>query len=78
MSALLTFIICIFLAIIIVIAVAALSFYRQLRNAARRFRPKDTENRTKVGGNVVIDKRTEEARNKKIIPDDEGEYVDYE
>ena len=38
MSALLTFIICIFLAIIIVIAVAALSFYRQLRNAARRFR----------------------------------------
>ena len=78
MSALLTFIICIFLAIIIVKAVAALSFYRQLRNAARRFRPKDSENRTKVGGNVVIDKRTAKARNKKIIPDDEGEYVDYE
>lgn len=30
-----------------------------------------------VNGNTIIDNRTTEQRNKKVISDDEGEYVDF-
>lgn len=73
-----TLLLILFLAIIIFIGLAAYSFYRQLRNAAKRFRPHEENYQTKVNGNVIIDRRSETEKQKKIIPDDEGEYVSYE
>ena len=68
-----------FLAAVVMAVVVAWSFVRQVRNAAHRFQQQpDAPNQTKVNGNVIIDHRTPDEANKKIISDDEGEYVDFE
>ena len=63
-----------FLAIVLFL----LSVWQQVRSGYRRFREQAGEQQTHVDGNVVIDRRSDEEAGKKIIPSDEGEYVDYE
>ncbi len=68
-----------FIAAVVMAVVVAWSFVRQVRNAAHRFQQQpDAPIQTKVNGNVIIDHRTPDEANKKIISDDEGEYVDFE
>ena len=45
--------------------------------ALYRFRERPQQREAKVGDNVIIDRRTPEETNKKIIPENEGEYVDF-
>jgi hypothetical protein len=62
---------------IIAIAIFLLSVWRQVKSGYRRFREQGSQQQTNVDGNVVIDRRSPEDASKKIIPKDEGEYVDF-
>lgn len=62
---------------LIAIIVFLLSVWQQVRSGFRRFRQQGNAQQTHVDGNVVIDRRTPEEAAKKIIPRDEGEYVDF-
>lgn len=86
MFAFLKFILLFLFAIVIIGLVMGYSFLRQLYRNIRRFQGKDgtyngtssQKNHTTADGNVVIDRRSSLETSRKIIPDDEGEYVDYE
>jgi hypothetical protein len=62
---------------IIAIAIFLLSVWQQVKSGYRRFREQGSQQQTNVDGNVVIDRRSPEDASKKIIPKDEGEYVDF-
>ena len=62
---------------IIAIAIFLLSVWQQVKSGYRRFREQGSQQQTNVDGNVVIDRRSPEDASKKIIPKDEGEYVEY-
>ena len=69
------FIFIVFLAVIVWIA---FSFYKQLTNARRQFNPyRQQQEESAAHGNTVIDSRPVEKRNRQVIPDSEGEYVDF-
>ena len=61
----------------IAIAIFLLSVWQQVKSGYRRFREQGSQQQTNVDGNVVIDRRSPEDASKKIIPKDEGEYVDF-
>lgn len=48
------------------------------RNFTKRFKQQKENRQQSVNGNVVIDRRDPQQANKKIIPKDEGEYIDFE
>ncbi len=77
MFAFLKFILLIFFLFLVAIIWIAYSFFRQIRRSARRFRHQEHQDGSHVNGNTIIDYRTTEQRNKKVISDDEGEYVDF-
>lgn len=77
MFAFLKFILLIFFLFLVAIIWIAYSFFRQIRRSARRFRPEEHQDGSHVNGNTIIDNRTTEQRNKKVISDDEGEYIDF-
>ena len=62
---------------LIAIAIFLLSVWQQVKSGYRRFREQGSQRQTNVDGNVVIDRRSPEDASKKIIPKDEGEYVDF-
>lgn len=74
----LKFILFIFIAAFVLLLIIAFSFYNTIRKATRHFQERQPKNQTKVNGNVIIDQRSPEETNKKIIGDDEGEYVEFE
>lgn len=63
-----------FLALILWIAY---TFYKQIKRTRRQFTPYDQQEGTETKGNTVTDNRPIEKRNKQVIPDSEGEYVDF-
>ena len=68
----------IFIAFLAILVWIAFSFYRQLTRVRRQFDPfAQRQERKEDAGSTVIDKRTAEQRNRKVIPDSEGEYVDF-
>lgn len=73
----LKFLLLLFVLGIIAVMVFLLSVWQQVKSGYRRFRQHDGRQQTHVNGNVVIDRRSPEDAAKKIIPQDEGEYVDY-
>lgn len=87
---LLKFIFLFLIAIIVIVLLVGYSFVRQLLQTIRRFgglsgQGKDmgdnashSRQRPNADGNVVIDRRNPQHASRKIIADDEGEYVDYE
>ena len=62
---------------LIAIAIFLLSVWQQVKSGYRRFHEQGSQQQTNVDGNVVIDRRSPEDASKKIIPKDEGEYVDF-
>lgn len=83
---LLKMILFLFIAAVFFILLSGYSFIKHLlRNIRQSQEQRDRRNgtsqsghRTTVGGNVIIDRRDPKETTRKIIPDDEGEYVDYE
>ncbi|MBR0488786.1 MAG: DUF4834 family protein [Prevotella sp.] len=76
---LLKFILFIFIVGLVAILWMALTFYWQVRKATKQFRQQKTKkSHRNADGNVIYDRRTPEQAKQQIIPDDEGEYVDFE
>ena len=67
----------IFVAFLVTILLIAYKFYKIITRTQRRFRPEDVEEGVNVDGNTIVDKRPGYKRNKQVISDDEGEYVDF-
>ena len=68
----------IFIAFLAILVWIAFSFYMQLTRVRRQSDPfAQQQERKEDAGSTVIDKRTAEQRNRKVIPDSEGEYVDF-
>lgn len=63
-----------FLALILWIAY---TFYKQIKRTRRQFDPYGQQEGTETKANTVTDNRPIEKRNKQVIPDSEGEYVDF-
>ena len=78
----LAFIFFLFVALFAVVVAIAVRFYFRLRNHARQFRDpfaqQQHQQTTTHDGNIITDQRTEEQKAQKIVPEDEGEYVDYQ
>lgn len=76
---LLKFILFIFIVGLVAILWMALSFYWQVRKATKNFRQQTKrKSHRNADGNIIYDHRTPAQAQKQIIPDDEGEYVEYE
>lgn len=88
------FIFLLFVLALAVIVLIAYKFYKQLHRVVRRFQPEDNDFQGQQGGyqdqqssartsrqadgNTIVDSRSEEQRAKKVIKDNEGEYIDYQ
>lgn len=88
------FIFLLFVLALVAIALIAYKFYKQLHRMVRRFQPEDNDFQGQQGGfqdqqssartsrqadgNTIVDSRSEEQRAKKVIKDNEGEYIDYQ
>lgn len=88
------FIFLLFVLALVAIALIAYKFYKQLYRVVRRFQPEDNDFQGQQGGfqdqqssartsrqadgNTIVDSRSEEQRAKKVIKDNEGEYIDYQ
>ncbi len=88
------FIFLLFVLALAAIALIAYKFYKQLHRVVRRFQPEDNDFQGQQGdyqdqqssartsrqadGNTIVDSRSEEQRAKKVIKDNEGEYIDYQ
>ena len=68
----------ILLIILFVVGFGLLFLAFHVRNFTKRFKPQKQTRQQSVDGNIVIDHRDPQQANKKIIPKDEGEYVDFE
>lgn len=75
---LLKFILLLFVFLFIAAVVTLYSFINKVRNTARRFQERQDRHKTTIDGNTIYDRRSPEQSSKRIIPDDEGEYVAYE
>lgn len=78
----------IFIAVLLVIAYIAFTLYSKLHGAAQQIKQRmardqtaesaNRRNRNGQAGEEVIDNRSPHEANRKIIPKNEGEYVDFE
>lgn len=79
MVAFLKFLLFLLIAIILLVVFIGYAVTKQFRKVYRRFQQTEENENPRVNGNVIYDQRSPEERSqKKIIPDDEGEYVEYE
>ncbi|MCI1282690.1 MAG: DUF4834 family protein [Prevotella sp.] len=82
--AFLKFILLLFVAGLIALIFIAYSFYKRIHDTAKEFhkqmngQQRQPQNRTYGEQEGVVDPRDPDKANQKIIPKDEGEYVDYE
>ncbi len=83
----LKFILFVFIFALVMLCVMAYSFYKQVHRVVKRFNPNQQANGNassqyegfkQADGNTIVDHRSSEERNRKVIKDTEGEYVDYE
>ncbi len=67
-----------FIAFFVIILWVAFAFYKQMTRTRRQFNPNDYQyQESSSTENTIIDNRPMEERNKQVIPDSEGEYVDF-
>ncbi|MCR5152329.1 MAG: DUF4834 family protein [Prevotella sp.] len=71
-------ILAVILLVVGVVAAVIFGILRSVRNVKKRFEESQYERR-EVDGQTIIDKRQDQERSsRQIIPDTEGEYVEYE
>ena len=67
-----------FIAFFVIILWVAFAFYKQMTRARRQFNPNNYQYQEPSSTeNTIIDNRPIEERRKQVIPDSEGEYVDF-
>ena len=77
----LKFLFILFIAFIVTIGAFVWQIFRGFNKARKQFQDMSQQNRQSSNNGKdtsIIDHRTPEEANRKIIPDNEGEYVDYE
>ena len=81
----LKFLLVLFIAFIVLVGALVWRLFSSVNNARKQFQEMGRRNRAgyqtqNANGEqeVIVDQRTPEEVNRKIIPDNEGEYVDYE
>ena len=68
----------IFIGFLVLILWVAYAFYKQMTRTRRQFNPNDYQyQEPSTTENTIIDNRPMEERHKQVIPDSEGEYVDF-
>ena len=68
----------IFIGFLVLILWVAYAFYNQMTRTRRQFNPNDYQYQEPSSTeNTIIDNRPMEERHKQVIPDSEGEYVDF-
>lgn len=68
----------IFIAFLVLILWVAYAFYKQMTRTRCQFNPNDYQYQEPSSTeNTIIDNRPMEERHKQVIPDSEGEYVDF-
>ena len=68
----------IFFTFLVLILWVAYVFYKQITRTRRQFNPNDYQYQEPSSTeNTIIDNRPMEERRKHVIPDSEGEYVDF-
>jgi len=68
----------IFFTFLVLILWVAYVFYKQITRTRRQFNPNDYQyQEPSCTENTIIDNRPMEERRKQVIPDSEGEYVDF-
>ncbi len=68
----------IFIGFLVLILWVAYAFYKQMTRTRRQFNPNDYQYQEPSSTeNTIIDNRPMEERHKQVIPDSEGEYVDF-
>ena len=72
------FIFLLFVLALAAIALIAYKFYKQLHRVVRRYQQSSARTSRQADGNTIVDSRSEEQRAKKVIKDNEGEYIDYQ
>lgn len=75
--AILKFFFFLFLFAVFAILFAVLFFAAKARQIIHRFKQQATSQHQQTEGDVVIDQRDPNKANRKIIPKDEGEYIDF-
>lgn len=89
MFALFKFLLLLFIGFLVFLFILGWSLFKNVRRIIRPFdgqqqsrnassSSSSSHKRTDASGTVIIDERAEKNANSRIIPDDEGEYVDYE
>ena len=66
-----------FIFFLIMMGWVAYAFYKQLTRARKQFNPYRQQRGTHSNEPTITDNRPLEERNKQVIPDSEGEYVDF-
>ncbi len=83
------FLLLLFLGFLLFLFILGWSLFKNIRRIIRPFNGQQQSRNTSSSssysrahtsssGTVIIDERTEKNAGRRIIPDDEGEYVDYE
>ncbi len=80
------FLLLLFLGFLLFLFILGWSLFMNIRRIFRPFNGQQqsqydssySRRHTSSSGTVIIDERTEKNAGRRIIPDDEGEYVDYE
>ena len=76
--AIIQFILFLFLFVFFALLFAVLFFAAKAKQLINRVKEQANAHQQRSEGNVVYDQRNPQRANRKIIPKDEGEYVDFE
>ena len=76
--AFLKFILVFFVVAFILLLATVYTFFRRIIHRAKQFQQRERTRQTQKDGNIIFDSRTPEETRRRIIPDEEGEYVEYE
>ena len=74
----LKFLLIVILGAVVLVAIVFISIFSKVNDARKRFQDMNRERPKNVNGQAVTDTRSPEEARRKIIADDEGEYVEYE
>ncbi len=74
----LKFILIVFLVAAVLVGIMVFSVFKKVNDARKQFQDMNRQQPHNVNGQGVTDTRSPEEANRKIIADDEGEYVEYE
>ena len=74
----LKFLLIVILVVLALVGIFVITVFSKVNDARKRFQDMNRQSPRNVNGQAVTDTRSPEEARRKIIADDEGEYVEYE